>query len=97
MVPDQSVLAAEPGEGTQRLVAARAQDGSFVIAYTPVGRPVSIHMNKLNGARVSAQWYDPRHGTWKAIGQYSNKSTQEFVAPAHGEQDDWLLVLDAVP
>lgn len=97
MVPDQSALASEQGEGTHRIVAARAQDGSFVIAYTPVGQPVSICMNKLNSSRVNAQWYDPRNGTWKTAGQYSNKGNQEFVAPTHGEQDDWLLVLDAVP
>ena len=97
MVPDQSVIASEQGEGTRRLVAARAVDGSFVIAYTPVGQPVSIHMNKLNGSPAKAQWYDSREGTWKTIGQYPNKDTQEFVAPSRGEQDDWVLVLDAMP
>ena len=97
MVPDQSALASEQGEGTQRLVAARAQDGSFVIAYTPVGQPVSIHMNKLNGARVNAQWYDPRNGAWRPIGTFSNQGAQEFVAPTHGAQDDWALVLAAMP
>ena len=52
-------------------------------------------MNKLNGSQVKAQWYDTRDGTWKALGQYPNKGAQEFVAPSHGEQDDWVLVLDA--
>ena len=33
--PDQSVLASEPGRGPFRVVAARAEDGSFVIAYLP--------------------------------------------------------------
>jgi hypothetical protein len=97
MVPDQSVLASEPGGGPYRFVAARAEDGSFVIAYSARGQPVSIHMNKLRGSQVKAQWYDPRDGTWKVIGQYSNSGVQEFVAPSHGEQDDWVLVLDAVP
>jgi len=97
MVPDQSAIALEQGQGTQRLVTARAKDGSFVIAYTPLGQPVTIQMEKLNGSQVKAQWYDPRDGTWKAIGQYPNKGTQEFVAPSHGEQDDWVLVLDAMP
>jgi hypothetical protein len=97
IVPDQSALASEQGGGPYRLVAARAQDGSFVIAYTPRGQPVSIHLNKLNSSRVNAQWYDPRNGTWKAIGPCSNEGTQEFVAPTQGEQDDWVLVLDAVP
>src|SRR6266568_5094531 len=38
MIPDQSVLASEPGGGPYRLVAARADDGRFVIAYTPRGQ-----------------------------------------------------------
>ncbi len=97
MVPDQSVIASDQGEGTKRLVAARAEDVSFLIAYTPVGQSVSIKMNKLNGSKVKAQWYDPRGGTWKAIGQYPNKGTQEFVPPSHGEQDDWVLVLETEP
>ena len=97
MIPDQSAIASEQGEGTQRLVAARAENGSFVIAYTPRGEPVRIHMNTLHGSSVKAQWYDPRDGTWQAIGQFANKGVHEFVAPSHGEQDDWLLVLDATP
>jgi Protein of unknown function (DUF4038)/Putative collagen-binding domain of a collagenase len=94
MVPDQSIIASDQGKGTQRLVAARAEDGSFIIAYTPDGQPITIHMTKLNGAQLKAQWYDPRNGTWKSAGQHSNQGTHEFVAPSRGEQDDWVLVLD---
>ncbi|HEU0010939.1 MAG TPA: putative collagen-binding domain-containing protein, partial [Verrucomicrobiae bacterium] len=65
------------------------------IAYAPIGKPVSVQMNKLHGSSVKAQWYDPRNGTWKALGQFPSKGIQEFVAPSRGEQDDWLLVLDA--
>jgi hypothetical protein len=96
MVPDPSVLAGQPGDGAYRLVAARAEDGSFVIAYTPRGQPASIHMNKLDGPQVKAQWYDPRNGIWKTIGQYPSKGTREFVPPSHGDEDDWVLVLDAM-
>jgi hypothetical protein len=97
MVPDQSLLASEPGGGPYRLVAARAENGSFAIAYTARGQSISIHMDKLRASQVKAQWYDPRDGTWKAIGQYPNKGIQEFVAPSQGERDDWVLVLDAIP
>jgi hypothetical protein len=97
MVPDQSVLASEPGGGPYRLAAARAEDGSFAIAYTARGQPVSIHLDKLRGSQVKAQWYDPRDGTWKTIGQYPNKGVQEFVPPSRGERDDWVMVLDANP
>jgi len=54
-------------------------------------------MNALRGSSVKAQWYDPRDGTWRAIGRFANKGVHEFAAPSHGEQDDWLLVLDATP
>jgi hypothetical protein len=97
IVPDQSALASEPGDGPYRLIAARAEDGSFVVAYTARGQPVSIQMNKLNGSQVKAQWYDPREGTWKAIGQYPNQGIREFVSPSSGDREDWVLVLDAVP
>ena len=97
MVPDQSVLASEPGDSPYRLVAARAENGSFAIAYTARGQSVSIQMDKLHGSPVKAQWYDPRDGTWKIIGEYPNKGAQEFAAPSQGEQDDWVLVLDTTP
>jgi len=79
------------------MVAGRAENGRFLIAYLPQGQPVSIHMDKLKGSPVKAQWYDPREGTWKAIGEFPNQGLQEFVAPSRGEKDDWVLVLDAKP
>jgi collagenase-like protein with putative collagen-binding domain len=54
-------------------------------------------MKALKGAQVKAQWYDPRAGTWKAIGQYPNDGIQEFAAASRGPKYDWVLVLDAVP
>jgi hypothetical protein len=97
MVPDQSVLASDPGDGPFRFAAARAEDRSFAIAYTPVGKPLSINLKALNTPNVKAQWYDPRAGTWKAIGQYRNEGMQEFIPPSSGMKDDWVLVLNAVP
>lgn len=95
MAPDQAVIASEQGQGPHRIVAARAEDGSFAIAYLPEGQAVTIRMDKLLGPSVDARWYDPREGLWKAIGRYSSKGTQEFVAPSKGEQADWALVLDS--
>jgi hypothetical protein len=97
MVHDQSVLASDPGSGPFRLAAARAEDRSFAIAYTPVGQPLSIAMKALNGSQVKAQWYDPRDGIWKAIGQYPNEGIQEFAPPSRGPKDDWVLLLDSQP
>jgi hypothetical protein len=96
LVPDQSVLASDAGKGSDRVVAARAEDGSFVLAYLPTGKPVSLKMDKLSGKSVKARWYDPRKGTWQEIGAYPNIGTREFIAPAQGVKSDWVLVLDDV-
>jgi len=93
LVPDQSVLASEPGGGPFRLVAARADDGRFAIAYSPRGQSVRVHMEKLAAARLNARWYDPRDGSWRDIGQFGNSGVHEFTPPSRGQKDDWVLVL----
>jgi hypothetical protein len=93
--PHQSVLASEVGSAPFRLVAARAENGAFAIAYTPNGRPFRIHMNKLAGAKAKARWYDPRDGTWQSAGEFATTGVREFTPPSAGENDDWVLVLDA--
>jgi hypothetical protein len=98
LVPDQSVIAARQGkgegEGEDLVRAARAEDGSFVVAYLPTGKPVSMQMAKVSGKTVKAQWYDPRQGTWREIGEYPNTGKREFVPPSKGDNDDWVLVLE---
>jgi len=97
LVPNQSVLASPPGSGPYRLVAARADDGRFVMAYTPRGQLLSIHMNKLANPKVKARWYDPRDGSWRDIGEFANTGAREFSAPSQGPTNDWVLVLDGMP
>jgi hypothetical protein len=94
LVPDQSVIASGQGEGEEHIMAARAEDGSFLLAYLPHGGAVGIHMDKLTGKSNKARWFDPRKGTWQEIGSYPNTGTHEFAAPSKGDQADWVLVLD---
>jgi hypothetical protein len=94
LVPDQSVIAAGQGEGEELVRAARAEDGSFVIAYMPTGKPISIKMDKITGKAAKAKWYDPREGSWRAIGVYPNKGQRQFIAPSQGQRSDWVLVLE---
>jgi len=94
MVPDQSVIAIGQGDGEDHIQAARADDGSFIVAYLPFGHRVGIRMDKLSAPAIKAQWYDPREGTWTYIGQYTNSGIREFVPPSNGDQNDWVLVLE---
>jgi hypothetical protein len=94
LVPDRSVIASGQAEGEDHIEAARADDGSFLIAYVPHGHTVGIRMDTITGRNVQARWYDPRDGTWRDIGQHPNTGVRDFVAPSRGEQSDWVLVLD---
>jgi hypothetical protein len=92
--PDQTVVAPGQGEEEDHIRAAKAADGSFILAYSPFGNPFSIHLDRLSGSQVKAQWYDPREGTWQTIGQFPKQGTREFTPPAKGPQRDWFLVLE---
>jgi hypothetical protein len=92
--PDQSMIASGQGEGEDHIQAARARDGSFVIAYLTFGNPIGVRMDKISGKLVKAQWYDPRKGAWHSIGQFPNTGVREFKPPTQGAQEDWVLVLD---
>jgi hypothetical protein len=94
LVPDQSVIAAGQQDGDNVVRSARAEDGSFVIVYLPTGEPIGIKMDKVVAKTVKAQWYDPRQGTWRKIGEFASTGTREFTAPSRGEKDDWVLVLE---
>lgn len=93
IVPDQSLIASEQGEGEDHVQAARGQNGGFIVAYLPFGNPVSIHVDKIASDRVLARWYNPRNGKFSPIGIYANGGSQRFVAPTTGRENDWALVL----
>ncbi len=95
-IPDQSVIASAAGSDKDHVRATRASDGSYVMVYIPTAGEVTIEMSKISGARVKASWFDPRTGTYTAIGDYPNSGTQVFDAPgATAIGNDWVLMLDA--
>jgi len=94
LIPDQAILVPDQGEGDDHVQAARAGDGSFLIAYLPRGHAVGIRMDKISGSDVMCRWFDPRGGTWRDLGKYPNTGVREFVAPSQGDQNDWALVLE---
>jgi hypothetical protein len=93
-VPDQSLLASDPGRGTDHVQATRAGDGSYAFIYSASGKPFTVDMGKLSGDRLRASWYDPRNGTSVAIGDLPRGGSHEFRPPSQGKGQDWVLVLD---
>jgi hypothetical protein len=99
LVPDQSVITAGQGEGEDHVRAARAEDGSFVIAYLPSGKPVTFKMDKVSGKSVNGQWYDPTNGKFQRIADspFANTGSRQFAPPRKNSTGsrDWVLVLES--
>ncbi len=99
-IPDDSILVTDrvatsvPGTGRYRFKATRDQAGTYAMVYAPVGRKFSVHMDKIQGPKVVAWWFNPRNGEAKRIGEFQNRGEREFTPPDLGEMTDWVLVLD---
>jgi Protein of unknown function (DUF4038)/Putative collagen-binding domain of a collagenase len=78
--------------------AAKTPDGSFVVAYMPSARTITVNMASLKGP-ASAKWFDPTNGAYTAIreGPFTNSGTRQFTPPGnnHDGDSDWVLVLSA--
>jgi hypothetical protein len=91
-MPDFSLVEPPNITGPDFVAACRAPDARYALIYVPSGKPVSLRVFLLNGARVSAQWYDPRTGVFHeptTIDLLPWK-TALFIPPS---VNDWVLVL----
>ncbi len=101
LVPDQnrSVLTAGNGSPTDAdyAAAARATDGSLVMAYTPNAKTLTIDMAKLS-APATARWYDPLNGQYRAISgsPFANSGSRQFATPGKNSngEPDWMLIIE---
>ncbi len=91
--PAQDLLLDAPRAGPAKARAARADDGSFALVYTPQGEPVTVDMAQLTGLQIRQSWYDPRYGTAYPL-HTGVKGILTFTPPTRGPGCDWVLVLD---
>ena len=98
LVPDSNgtVLTSSPGTGSGRAVAARMNNGSAVLVFTPVQQTLTINMTKLAGPNVGARWFDPGTGGFATVSgsPFANTGSRSFSAPAGR---DSVLVLQSQP
>jgi hypothetical protein len=94
LVPDQSVLATGGNiSGDVLSLAARHQDGKWVMIYLAGKASFSVHMNKIAAADVVAFWTNPKTGDSTPIGRFPNTDVKSFSTPDVWE--DALLILEA--
>lgn len=91
-LPDPDMIL-EPLNGQDRIVATRGDGYAFV--YSAQGRPFTVRLGRISGARVAAWWFNPRTGTAWRFGEFDNTGTREFTPPSYGGLGaDTVLVLD---
>jgi chitodextrinase len=110
LIPDSSHEVLTAGYGTYEAfgsiasndfaTAALASDSSFMIAYLPTIRTVTVEMSKFTGP-VTARWFDPSNGAYSTIAgsPLPNTGRRDFTPPNNNNDGngDWVLVLETTP
>jgi hypothetical protein len=93
LVPDWThrVLTVGYQAGSTYAAAARASDGSTVIAYLPTRRLVTINLSTISGTLARAWWFNPRTGATSLIDTFQSSGYKNFLSP---DAHDWVLVID---
>ena len=109
LVPDQDHRIVTLGPGIHRdlqtresqndyCTVSRTTDSSFVVAYMPTARTITVNMTSLK-TFAHARWFDPTKGTYTTIpgGPFLKAGTRHFVPPGNNRDgdSDWVLLLDA--
>ena len=93
LVPDQSLIAAQPIPGSTLNTAARSANGDWAMVYLSRPTTVSIRMSKLGGLKAwQAHWVDPRSGDKSSPIDLHRQSTPSFTTPEGWE--DALLTIE---
>jgi len=91
-VPDQ-LLIVNNGEKYDFLSATRGK--KYALIYTYNGRKMEINAGKIEGKKISAQWFNPRNGSYTKIGIFKNSGILTFDPPGDIQDgNDWVLVLE---
>jgi hypothetical protein len=85
---------AMPGSGTRRIVASRANDGSYLWVYSPVSRRYEINLSTLSGDKMHVWWYNPRTGRAADAGIVPRSAHWSICPPERGEHQDWIFAVD---
>ena len=93
--PDQSIVYGPNPFGPHHVRAALSDKRDFLIVYLAVGRPVTLVLGKVQGAKAQVRWFNPRTGAVSCAGSVANQGRHVFTPPTQGAKEDWVLVIEA--
>lgn len=93
MINDQSLLLNTNPEDEPHIICAIGSNRDFIIAYTPIGKPMKIDVSKLSSEKIKGYWFNPRSGELNYINDFETSEPLEFTPWAGGWGSDFLLIL----
>jgi hypothetical protein len=91
--PDQSLILNENPEDTAYMVSAIGKDNDYILAYTPMGRSLTINLAAMNAGKVKAYWFNPRSGRSLFIREFTGDEKPEFKPWSVGRGSDFVLII----
>lgn len=89
-IADQSIIAGQNGERYDRVIATRGND--YLLVYNYSGKPMSIDLAKISGAKKNVWWMNPADGKLTYLGEYDNKVTEFTYDAAYLRGSDRVLI-----
>ena len=93
MIFSQTLIQNNNPENESYILSAIGEKKDFIIAYTPIGKPIEIDLTKMDSEKAKAYWFNPRSGKIVNIGEFETKTSQEFKPWAEGWGSDFLLIV----
>jgi hypothetical protein len=94
-IPDQSIILEGQGKGGEFACAFKDVRGRYLMVYLPVGKKVKINSGVLMGQKMKVSWFNPRTGKMETSVIMDNSKLLETTSPTIGNEQDWVLVIDA--
>ncbi|EKB47910.1 glycoside hydrolase family 140 protein [Cecembia lonarensis] len=88
-----SLILNENPEDESFMMSAIGKNKDYLMAYTPIGKPMRIDLAQLNAEKAKVYWFNPRSGKTFYIGEFETKTPHEFEPWAKGWGSDFLLLV----
>ena len=89
-IADQSCIAGQNGERYDRVIATRGND--YMLVYNYSGKPMSIDLTKISGAKKNVWWMNPANGELTYLGEFDSKVTEFSYDAAYLRGSDRVLI-----
>lgn len=96
LVPKNEIIKSGPNTNGKEILAAVANDGAFLVAYSPYGMNFNLDLSTLNSQLLHAKWFNPKNNTYINLDEINKGDDVEFDPPADPERgNDWVLLISS--